>query len=262
MRDRRKSTVSRIALLLPAVLLAVLLHFGTALAATPFTNSAQLTSSGVVIASTSVTAWLDTPTASNIVFYQYAPTDPAAVPILVPTTSSSNDGSTSGGTQTLNLIYAAGSSTPIDLSSPIPLAAAVVYHQNDPVFVQVADGDQDGDPTVADTLWVLVSVPATAESELLLLTETGPNTGIFLGYIQSTGSGTATPFDGLLNVTAAAPLVGEYVDERRCIGPGHGIGHGRSLRHRFRQQHGQPPGRCGSYLDQRHNGASGCRIRR
>ncbi len=212
-RDRRKSTVSRIPLLLPAVLLAVLLHFGTALAATPFTNSAQLTSSGVVIASTSVTAWLDTPTASNIVFYQYAPTDPAAVPILVPTTSSSNDGSTSGGTQTLNLIYAAGSSTPIDLSSPIPLAAAVVYHQNDPVFVQVADGDQDGDPTVTDTLWVLVSVPATGESELLLLTETGPNTGIFLGYIQSTGSGTATPFDGLLNVTAAAPLVGEYVDD-------------------------------------------------
>ena len=78
------------------------------------------------------------------------PTAPDAVPTMIPATSSSSDGSTSGGTQPLNQIFAAGSSTPIDLGSPVPLLAALVYHQNEPVFVQVADGDQDLDPTVAE----------------------------------------------------------------------------------------------------------------
>ncbi len=212
LRDRRKSTVSRIALLLPAVLLAVLLFCGPALAVTPFTNAADLSSAGSVIASAAVTAWRDAPTVSGIVFYQYAPTAPGAVPTLVPTTSSSNDGTTSGGTQTLTQIFAVGSSTPIDLSVPVPLVAAAVYHQNEPIFIQVADGDQNRDPSAAESVWVLISVAATGDSELLLLTESGPSTGIFLGYIQSSGSGTAATFDGVLHVSDAAALVGDYVD--------------------------------------------------
>lgn len=212
MRDRGKNTVSRIALLLPAVLLAVLFHVGAAYAVTPFTNTAQLSSTGGVISSTSVTALRDAPTQSAITFYQYAPGAPGSIPILVPTTSSSDDGTTSGGTQTLNLIYAVGSSTPIDLSSPVPLLAATTYHQNEPIFVQVADGDQNQDPSIAETVWVLVSVAAIGESELLLLTETGPSSGVFCGYIQSTGNGPAATFDGVLHVSAAEPLVGEYVD--------------------------------------------------
>jgi uncharacterized repeat protein (TIGR01451 family) len=211
-RDRIKSTASRIAILLPAMLLAVLLHFQPAMALTPFTNSATLTSAGSVIASASVTSLLDAPTIAAITFYQYAPMAPDAVPMRVPTTVSSSDGSTSGGTLPLAQIFAVGSSTPIDLSNPVPLKAAAVYHQNEPVFVHVVDGDQDSDPTVAETVWVLVSVAEIGESELLLLTETGPNTGSFLGYIQSTGSGTATTFDGTLHVTADAPLTGEYID--------------------------------------------------
>ena len=210
--DRKKRTASRIATLLPVMLLAVLLHMGPAFAVTPFINSANLVRSGTVVDASSVTAWLNAPTISAIAFYQYAPTAPDAVPTMIPGTSTSSDGSTSGDTRPLNQIFAAGSSDPIDMGSPVPLLAAAVYHQNEPVFVQVADGDQDRDPTVAETVWVLVTVAEIGESELLLLTETGSNSGIFLGYIQSTGSGAATPFDGLLHVTAAAPLVGEYVD--------------------------------------------------
>ena len=211
-RDRGKITASRIAFLLPVVLLAVLLHVGPAVALTPFTNSADLSSAGSVVSFTAVTALLDAPTPSALTFYQYAPSAPGAIPVLVPMTSSSNDGTTSGGTQTLNQIYAVGSSTPIDLSNPVPLVAAVTYHQNEPIFIEVADGDQNQDPTVADTVWVLVSVAAIGESELLLLTETGPSSGIFCGYIQSSGSGPATTFDGVLHVSAAEPLVGQYVD--------------------------------------------------
>jgi uncharacterized repeat protein (TIGR01451 family) len=210
--DRRTNTASRIALLLPAVLLAVVLFGGSAFALTPFTNSATLSGSGSVVATTSVTAWLDAPTASALRFYRYAPGAPGAAAVLVPTTSSSNDGTTSGGTQTLNQIYAVGSATPIDLSSPVPLVAAATYHQNEPVFIEVADGDQNRDPAAADTVWVLVSVAAIGESELLLLTETAPDSGVFYGYIQSSGSGVPATFDGVLHVSTAETLVGQYVD--------------------------------------------------
>jgi len=202
-RDRQRNPASRIAILLPAVLLAVLLQWGAAWAVTPFTNSAQLSDAGGVIAAASVTAWRDAPTASNITFYQYAPSAPGAEPVMVPIAYS--------GVTPLQ-VFAVGSATPIDMSVPVPLVTAAVYHQNEPVFVQVNDGDQDLDPTFAETVFVLVTVPAIGESELLLLTESGPNTGIFIGYIQSSGSGVAAAFDGVLTVAAAEAMLGEYVD--------------------------------------------------
>ncbi len=210
--DRRTDTASRIARLLPAVLLAVVLFGGPAFALTPFTNSATLSGNGSVVATTSVTTWLDAPTPSAIRFYRYAPGAPGATSVLVPSTSSSDDGTTTGGTQTLNQIFAVGSSVPIDLSNPVPLVAATTYHQNEPIFIEVADGDQNQDSAAADTVWVLVSVAAIGEGELLLLTETGPSSGVFCGYIQSSGSGPPAMFDGVLHVSAAEPLVGQYVD--------------------------------------------------
>jgi len=202
------SAASRIAGFFLAVLLAVALSWGTAGAVTSFTNSAQLSGSGGVISSASVTAWLKTSTPSNISFYRYAPSVTGATTVAVPTTSSS----TTGGTQSINQVYAVGSSTPIDLSIPVPLVEAATYHQNEPVFIQVTDGDQDQYPTTAETVWVLLSISSSGESELLLLTETGPNTGVFIGYIQSSGSGTATAFDGVLNVAAEQTVTAQYAD--------------------------------------------------
>ncbi len=201
--DRTTRTANRIALLLPVMLLAVLLSAGSADALTPFINAAQLSSSGGVIATAAVTAYRDAPTPSAISFFQYAPSAPGATGVMVPIVYN-------GGTPLE--VFAVGSPTPIDMSVPVPLLAAVTYHQNEPVFIQVNDGDQDQDPTTAETVWVLVSVPAIGESELMLLTETGPNTGAFMGYIQSTGVGAAVASNGVLTVTAAQPVVGEYVD--------------------------------------------------
>ncbi|WP_170302254.1 DUF11 domain-containing protein [Desulfosarcina widdelii] len=195
-----------------AMLLVAASFCGTAGAVTSFTNSAELSGSGGVISSASVTAWLSTSTSSNISFHRYAPSATGATIVTVPTTSSSTTGGTSGGTQSINQIYAVGSSTPIDLSVPVPLVETATYHQNEPVFIQVVDGDQDQDPTTAETVWVLVSVPASGEIELLLLTESGPNTGVFVGYIQSSGSGTVTAFNGVLNVAAEQSVTAQYAD--------------------------------------------------
>ena len=73
----------------------------------------------------------------------------------------------------------------LDTTLPQPLADAGVYHQTDPVFIQVKDLDQNLDASVRDTLVVTLTVAATGDSERLKLTETGVNTGVFVGYIQT-----------------------------------------------------------------------------
>ena len=94
----------------------------------------------------------------------------------------------------------------------LPLVKATVYHENDPIFLRLTDLDQNLDPGVAETVIVTLDLPGTNEYETLLLTETGPNTGIFTGYIQSIATGTSLPDDGLLFVTQNALIQGHYTD--------------------------------------------------
>jgi uncharacterized repeat protein (TIGR01451 family) len=152
-------------------------------------------------------------TSSQIEFLQYAPMATGATPILVPTTAYSDTGTTSSSV-TISAIYPAGSASPIDTSVPVPLINAGIYHQSEPVFLRVDDMDQNLYPTVADTVWVIVNVPGTGEAELLLLTETGPDTGVFMGYIQSgnLGAGSVDDFNGLLDVQEGGQLEARYTD--------------------------------------------------
>ncbi|MFZ1984658.1 MAG: DUF11 domain-containing protein, partial [Desulfatitalea sp.] len=156
------------------------------------------------------TAWIRTP--SRIELLQYAPGVATAQPVTVPTTDYSVDGTVGGTTQTVSAIHPAGSTIAIDLSQPVPLAAATLYHQGEPLFFRVADADQNIDPLVAETLWILVSSPDQGDSELLMLTETGPDTGLFTGCLQSFGLGPAQAFNGLLDVAEGTRITAQYTD--------------------------------------------------
>jgi len=152
-------------------------------------------------------------TPSQIEFLQYAPTVIGATPVLVPATEYSDSGTTSSSV-TISAIYPAGSTTPIDMSVPVPLINADVYHQSEPIFLRVGDMDQNLYPAVAETIWVIVNVPGTGDAELLLLTETGLNTGVFMGYIQSgnLGAGSVDDFNGLLDVREGEQIEARYTD--------------------------------------------------
>jgi uncharacterized repeat protein (TIGR01451 family) len=154
---------------------------------------------------------LNTP--SQIDFFQYAPTAPGATPFLVPATEYSDTGTTSSSV-TISAIYPAGSTTPIDTNVPVPLIDATIYHQSEPIFLRVGDLDQNLYPAVAETIWVILNVPDTGDAELLLLTETGPDTGIFMGYIQSgnLGAGSVDDFNGLLDVLEGGQIEARYTD--------------------------------------------------
>ncbi len=67
----------------------------------------------------------------------------------------------------------------------VPLGDAPVVHAGDAVFVRLTDTDKNLDGARLDVVELRVAARGTGDSERLQLTETGPNTGVFAGYIPS-----------------------------------------------------------------------------
>jgi uncharacterized repeat protein (TIGR01451 family) len=98
----------------------------------------------------------------------------------------------------------------LDPLTPIPLQSTSVAHAGDPIFVRVVDFDRNRNGAVIDTVDVRVAARSTGDAEILRLSETGPNTGIFVGYIP-TFTGTALS-DCTLQVERNTQLDASYVD--------------------------------------------------
>ena len=80
-----------------------------------------------------------------------------------------------------------GTTTPINLSHPVPLTASPQIHQGEPIFIRLTDLDQNLNPLVRETVLVTISDTNNGDVDVLRLTETGPNTGIFAGYLPTSG---------------------------------------------------------------------------
>ncbi len=85
------------------------------------------------------------------------------------------------------------------------------YHAGQTVHVQVRDLDQNLDPYAAETVTATLTDPYTGDSETLVLTETGPNTGVFVASLPST-SAQATPNDGIISVAQNSQMIARYTD--------------------------------------------------
>lgn len=199
------------------MLLLSLLAFGTDVHAAPLAQGDQIVNTVTVTsatnpvfkASAAVTAVIRTP--SNIEYLQYAPTLPGIPAVSVVPGSYRNGANPAAPFIPLPPPILSGSSTPIDLSRPIPLAPATQLHQGDPLFIRVTDLDQNLDRTRVETVFVTITNPANGDIEVLLLTETGPDTGIFVGYLPTTHSAT-TGYDGSMSVSEGNLLSTRYVD--------------------------------------------------
>lgn len=98
----------------------------------------------------------------------------------------------------------------LDPLTPIPMQDTGIAHAGDPIFVRVVDQDRNRDAALIETVDVRVSVPSTNDSEVVRLSETGPNTGVFVGYI-ATATGVAAN-DCVLAVERNDVLDATYVD--------------------------------------------------
>lgn len=165
-------------------------------------NPVQLLQTNTV--QTTVTAFS---TPSKTQWFIYGAGLAHATPVLVGPTSCSLG---SGGTFTA-LPAPAVSGKTLNVVKPQPLAGAGVYHAGDAAFVEVTDGDANADPAVRDTVVLKITVAATGDAERIRLTETGVNTGVFAGYIQ-TATGTTKPHDCKLQVAESSQVLASYQD--------------------------------------------------
>ncbi|MGE3530483.1 MAG: OmpA family protein [Steroidobacteraceae bacterium] len=99
----------------------------------------------------------------------------------------------------------------VDAAQMLALASTDTVHAGDAVFLQVSDADQNRDATVVDTVDVVAS-SATGDAETVRLRETGVNTGVFTGYIQTRNTITANSGDCLLQVDRDSQITARYTD--------------------------------------------------
>jgi uncharacterized repeat protein (TIGR01451 family) len=158
----------------------------------------------------SVTSMLQRTTAV-IEFLEYAPGATVVQQLMVKPTSYSPSGNTAGPFVVLGAPVPAGSSASIDINQPVPLISPTQYHMGEPVFIRLTDKDQNNDPALAETAVVTIRDDKTGDTEMLRLTETGPNTGVFLGYIQST-SQPATLNNSMLSTVNDSNIIVSYSD--------------------------------------------------
>ena len=119
-----------------------------------------------------------------------------------------------GGTATVTDSDAVGGGT----SGTVDITDASI--PGDTLTITVTDADLDTNPAAADSVDVTVTNEDTLESETITLTETGSNTGIFTGTVD-TQFGTASEgnlTNGLFNTQAGDTVTASYDDDLTITG--------------------------------------------
>lgn len=89
--------------------------------------------------------------------------------------------------------------------------AAGTIHPGDPIALSFHDADQNQNKNLAETITLTVQTSA-GDHEEVVLTETGPDTGLFTGSINTTYSETTHPGDNVVQVKANDQVTITYID--------------------------------------------------
>lgn len=94
---------------------------------------------------------------------------------------------------------------------PLPLTQTDAVHDGDAVFLEVHDPDRNLDATKLDIVDVTVT-STLGDAEQVRLTETGVNTGVFVGYIQTAQATSAVRGNCILEAARDSKLTLSYTD--------------------------------------------------
>ncbi|MGE0581423.1 MAG: hypothetical protein AB7P31_04725 [Steroidobacteraceae bacterium] len=100
--------------------------------------------------------------------------------------------------------------TTVDPSRPLALAATTTIHGGEPLFLHLRDADQNLNATAIDTVDLDVTASG-GDRERVRLSESAPDSGEFVGYIQ-TRAAAANAGDCVLEVERDATLASRYAD--------------------------------------------------
>ena len=150
-------------------------------------------------------------TPSVIEFLQFVPPGSQQTGSIetVPATQCSTSGSAAGPFVPSSGPVPLGTTTPLSVPE-LSARATNFYHGGEAIFIRLTDLDQNLDPNVAETVITTIK-SAHGDSETLRLTETGPSTGVFIGYIQST-FGPVAVNDCRLSVAINTGVTATYTD--------------------------------------------------
>ena len=98
-----------------------------------------------------------------------------------------------------------------DPTLPQSLVETSSFNLGETAFVRLVDADQNVDYLVVDTVEVIVSHPLSGDTVPIRLSETGPNTGVFAGHVQ-TSSESSIADDCILQGTSGSTVSVSYVD--------------------------------------------------
>jgi uncharacterized repeat protein (TIGR01451 family) len=85
------------------------------------------------------------------------------------------------------------------------------YAPDQLVYVRVTDMDENKDPNAIETVTVVITT-ASGDKETVVLTETGPNTGIFTAEVPASSTTDGGDEDGTLYLPPGTQLAVEYTD--------------------------------------------------
>jgi len=207
-----KTLFLTVALMLPATV------FGITLPGTNIDNVATATfdiggpalnssSNTVTVVSTIIS------TASTVTFYQYDPSGAGLINEEVPTQHATSGPPAAGFVVSPNpsVVIPGVGVTALDPNAPVSMNPVDIYQAGEPVFIQLEDLDQNLNPAIQETIIVTV-VTSSGDEEVLILTETDVDTGIYIGYVQST-SNAVNGFDGVLSLGPDINITVNYVDQ-------------------------------------------------
>ena len=100
---------------------------------------------------------------------------------------------------------------PIDLGAPQAVLATTVYNADETALLRLDDGDQNVNPLIRERVTVQVLNDDSGDSEIVQLQETGPNTGVFTGYLPL-GDAPATAGNCVLEGATDSTLRIQYSD--------------------------------------------------
>ncbi len=180
----------------------------TATAAFTFSGTASSASSNTVSLISSI---IQTP--SSVTMYQYDTTGSSTFSAPVVTQNATSGPPAGGFVVSANPVIpvVGGGSIVLTASDPQPLNVANLYTTGEPIFIQVDDQDQNLDPSAQETVRVTVT-SSTGDEEVLILQETGVDSGVFVGYVQSS-SNTVTQYNGVLSLGAETGINVFYIDQ-------------------------------------------------
>lgn len=90
--------------------------------------------------------------------------------------------------------------------------AVALYQENNTIYVKVADGDKNTNSATLETVTAVVQNTNNGDRETLTLTETGANTGIFMGNRPASIINGASVEDGIVKAVAGNILQVSYTD--------------------------------------------------